>query len=333
AMLGASLWVLGKPLEAGEVFDGAVEAARLAGNVQNLAWNLFNRSIAALAAGDVSLALATAEESVELLGGMQPGALSAMAACVLAAALLEAGQADRSVDLLLTQAGGEELVQIGGGWRARFLELLTRALLVAERPAEAERAAAAARVCAETVGLPTAVAMASLAEAALALDTGSPDIAAEQASSAADALESVDALFDAARARVIAGRALGLAGNHDDAGLELGRAAAAFESFGALRYRDQTERELRKLGYHIQHRTRSGETGVLGIESLTERERQVVRLILDRKTNREIGAELFISRKTVETHLRNIFHKMNVASRTELARAVELGDRQAHTVS
>ena len=71
----------------------------------------------------------------------------------------------------------------------------------------------------------------------------------------------------------------------------------------------------------------------MGIESLTERELQVVHLILARKTNREIGDELFISRKTVETHLRHIFHKMNVASRVELARAVELGDRRAHTVS
>jgi ATP/maltotriose-dependent transcriptional regulator MalT len=333
AMLGASLWVQGRPLDAGEVFDGAVEAARLAGNVQNLAWNLFNRSIAALAAGDVSLALATAEESVELLESMEPGALSAMAACVLAAALLEAGQAGRSVELLLTRAGGEELAQIGGSWRARFLELLTRALLAADRRAEAERAAVAVQVCAERVGLPSAVAMASLAAASLDLDAINPSVAAERALAAAIALESVDARFDAARARVTAGRALGLAGDHDNAGLELARAAAAFESFGALRYRDQTERELRKLGRHIHHRTRSGESGVLGIESLTERELQVVHLILARKTNREIGDELFISRKTVETHLRHIFHKMNVASRVELARAVELGDRRAHTVS
>jgi DNA-binding NarL/FixJ family response regulator len=118
-----------------------------------------------------------------------------------------------------------------------------------------------------------------------------------------------------------------LAGSHDRAGLELELAAAAFESFGALRYRDQAEHELRKLGYHIHHRTRPGETGGFGMESLTERELQVARLVVDRNTNREIGTELFISQKTVETHLRNIFSKMNVSSRVELARVLERNGR------
>ena len=60
-----------------------------------------------------------------------------------------------------------------------------------------------------------------------------------------------------------------------------------------------------------------------GIETLTARELQVARLVVDRKTNSEIAAELFLSNKTVESHLRNIFRKLNVASRVELARAVE----------
>jgi DNA-binding NarL/FixJ family response regulator len=60
---------------------------------------------------------------------------------------------------------------------------------------------------------------------------------------------------------------------------------------------------------------------------LTERELQLAQLVADRKTNPEIAAELFLSQKTVETHLRNIFRKMGVASRVELARAVERADR------
>jgi DNA-binding CsgD family transcriptional regulator len=170
-------------------------------------------------------------------------------------------------------------------------------------------------------------AMASLAAAALALDVGQPTAAAERALAAAAALEAVAAIWDAARARELAGQAFALAGDRDRAAFELERAAAAFGSFGALRYRDQAERELRKLGRHIHRRTRPGKTQAAGIESLTERELQVARLVADGQTNAQIAAELFLSQKTVETHLRNIFNKMGVTTRVVLARAVERADR------
>jgi DNA-binding NarL/FixJ family response regulator len=60
---------------------------------------------------------------------------------------------------------------------------------------------------------------------------------------------------------------------------------------------------------------------------LTQREREVARLVVDRRTNPEIAAELFLSQKTVETHLRNIFNKMGVETRVAVARAVERADR------
>ena len=59
----------------------------------------------------------------------------------------------------------------------------------------------------------------------------------------------------------------------------------------------------------------------------------MARLVVDRKTNPEIAAELFLSQKTVETHLRNIFRKLGVASRVELARAVERADRSENAAS
>jgi DNA-binding CsgD family transcriptional regulator len=328
-MLGTSLWVQGRPLEAEEHFDGAVEAARLVGNVPSLAWTLFNRSLAALAAGDLEVALATGEEGFELADDMEPGAISAGAAAVLASALLEAGQPGRSIELLVTRVGGEELRLMGGGWRAWFLDVLTRALLATGRRAEAERAAASAKVCADEVALPSAAAMASVAAAAIALDAGQPAIAAERALAAAAALESVAAFWDAARARALAGRALARAGDVDRAALELERAAAGFAAFGSLRYRDQAERELRKLGRHIHRRTPAGKTDGARVDALTERELQVARLVVDRKTNPEIAAELFLSQKTVETHLRNIFHKVGVSTRVQLARVVERSDRGA----
>jgi DNA-binding NarL/FixJ family response regulator len=56
---------------------------------------------------------------------------------------------------------------------------------------------------------------------------------------------------------------------------------------------------------------------------LTARELQLARLVTESKTNPQIAAELFLSEKTVETHLRNIFRKLSISSRVELAVAVE----------
>ena len=103
--------------------------------------------------------------------------------------------------------------------------------------------------------------------------------------------------------------------------------AAAFASFGSDRYRLQAERELRKLGHSIHRRTRPGKGDSSGVDSLTERELQIARLVVDRKTNPQIAAELFLSSKTVEAHLRNTFRKLGVTSRVEVAPAVERAER------
>ena len=121
--------------------------------------------------------------------------------------------------------------------------------------------------------------------------------------------------------------ALAQAGERDRASAELQHAARVLEECGALRYRDQAERELRKLGHRIHRRTRPGAADTIGLEALTERELELARLVVDRKTNPEIASELFLSQKTVETHLRNIFRKVGVSSRVELARAVEHAER------
>jgi ATP/maltotriose-dependent transcriptional regulator MalT len=318
------VWYMrGKLAEAAELLDGAIEAGRLLGSPPALAGNLFNRSVVALAADDLDLALATAQESVELTRDLDEGFVTAWAAARLAGVLFETGQPDRAIELLLNRAGGEELTLIPGSWRAHCLELLTRCWLALHHPGKARCAAARAEVMAAAVKLPLASTWAGRAAAAAALAAGDAALAADRALASADTAASVGAPIEAALSRTIAGRALAETGETDLAVAELQRAAAALDACGAWRYRQSAERELGKLGHRPHRRTRPGKANGAGIDSLTGRELQVARLVVDRKTNPQIAAELFLSQKTVETHLRNIFHKMDVTTRAALARAIE----------
>jgi DNA-binding CsgD family transcriptional regulator len=75
--------------------------------------------------------------------------------------------------------------------------------------------------------------------------------------------------------------------------------------------------------------TLSKERTTFGWNSLTERERTVAGLVAQGLTNRELAAELFVSRHTIDAHLRQIFRKLNIASRVDLTRLVTLRSRTA----
>jgi DNA-binding NarL/FixJ family response regulator len=165
--------------------------------------------------------------------------------------------------------------------------------------------------------------MAHRAAAAVALERGDAATAADRALVAAGAADEVGTRIEAARTRTLAGRALTLAGERDEAVAQLERAASELDACGAVRYRQQAERELRKLGRHIHRRTQPGKGEGAGLEALTEREAEIARLVADRHTNPEIASVLVLSVKTIETHMHNIFRKLDVSSRVQVARAVE----------
>jgi DNA-binding NarL/FixJ family response regulator len=237
-------------------------------------------------------------------------------------ALLSAGEPARALELLLEGGGGEDLPRMPSAWRAGGFELFTLCYLGLGRHEEAVRAAERCAAHAAEVGLVYAAGQAARAQAALALETGEPYRAAERALSAATRFEAIEAPIHGAGARVLAGRALAATGDRGSAIAQLERAAEVFEACQAPRRRDEAERELRRLGRTIYRRSGAG-----GLESLTAREQEIARLVVDRQTNTQIAAALFLSKKTVETHLRNIFGKLGVSSRVELARAVERSDR------
>lgn len=63
----------------------------------------------------------------------------------------------------------------------------------------------------------------------------------------------------------------------------------------------------------------SGFQGEPQVESLTERENEIIQLVAQGRSNHEIAQELFISEKTVKTHVSNILGKLNLSDRTQLA--------------
>lgn len=96
------------------------------------------------------------------------------------------------------------------------------------------------------------------------------------------------------------------------------KCAAAYERVGAHPWVDQTARLLRGLAVPVPRRRRRARAKQ-GWEALTDAEWLVAELAAEGLTNPQIGERLFISRRTVQTHLAHIFDKLGIASRVELA--------------
>ena len=93
------------------------------------------------------------------------------------------------------------------------------------------------------------------------------------------------------------------------------RPPALFRQLGAVPWAGRAEAELRATGETV----RKSEPAALA--QLTPQERKIVDLVTDGLTNREIAAQLYLSPRTVDYHLRKVFTKLGIASRTELVRA------------
>ena len=133
--------------------------------------------------------------------------------------------------------------------------------------------------------------------------------------------------LEAARARAIEGVALAQTGDRERGVAALTDAADAFERFGAQRLRDHAVRELRRLGVRTWKRGPTVPRDAEGIHALSPREREVAALVQAGKRNTDIARELFLSLKTVESHTRNIYAKLGVSSRVELATRLGEHDR------
>lgn len=273
--------------------------------------NLDSLEIAWFAAhrGDEAVALRESARGLELSReqiGFHPPLLQAVPGIVAlgrgdphaATPYLEA--ADRQAEMLAWAAPDAR------PWTADYVEALVRS----GRVGEAERVLEAWETGATRTGMEVVLAAAERCRGLIAATRGAVDEAIELLERAALRHDSVADRFGAARARFALGVVLRKARQKRAARAALEVARAGFDELGAAAWSERAREELGRIG------------GRTAIEGLTPAERRVAVLVAEGRTNHEVATELFLTERTVTGHLTNIYAKLGVRSRTELARKV-----------
>jgi DNA-binding CsgD family transcriptional regulator len=151
-----------------------------------------------------------------------------------------------------------------------------------------------------------------------------PDIAERGFREAVEHLSRARVRAELARAHLLYGEWLRQENRRADARSELMQAHEMFTAMGMEGFAERTRRELLAVGATVRPLS-------VDADQLTEREALIARLARDGLSNQEIGAQLFLSARTVEWHLRKIFTKLGVGSRSQLGSALADPSRPVRT--
>jgi DNA-binding CsgD family transcriptional regulator len=135
---------------------------------------------------------------------------------------------------------------------------------------------------------------------------------------AVERLQKTPMAVELARAELVFGEWLRRAGRRVEAREQLRTAHAALTAMGMEAFAERARRELAATGATVRKRTEDSR------RDLTAQELQIARLAADGLTNAEIGAELFISPRTVEWHLGKVFTKLEITGRSRLLKALPI---------
>ncbi len=259
-----------------------------------------------LTAGRGDQALMQAITDVEVPGAIARGEGSAVGGCAWFTATLHNGHGRYREALTEAQHACEhEDVVVYG----RVLVELIEAGVRSDRPDEA--AAALERLSERTRPSGT--------EWALGIEARCRALVSDDESFYRESIERLArsrAVFELARSRLVYGEWLRREHRRTDAREPLRAAHESFSHMGAEAFAERARRELLATGETVRRITADTR------DALTPQEIQVARLARDGQTNPEIGAQLFISPRTVEYHLHKVFRKLDVSSRKELRDAL-----------
>jgi DNA-binding CsgD family transcriptional regulator len=160
------------------------------------------------------------------------------------------------------------------------------------------------------VAAPTQQRLALLARCDALLETRDPDQAFGKAIALAPGLPPLQR----ARTQLLYGEWLRRERRRTDSRVHLRSALESFRAMGAVPWAERAEAELRASGETARNRDLST------AEQLTAQELQIARLVAEGLTNKEIAAQLYLSPRTVDYHLRKVFTKLGITSRAKLVR-------------
>jgi DNA-binding CsgD family transcriptional regulator len=193
---------------------------------------------------------------------------------------------------------------------------LVEALVRLGRVEEAGALAARVGAEAEVKGRPWALARARRVEAIVCAD----DAEAFERYAAALTLHGQEGdVFERARTELCLGERLRRGGRRADARPPLRAALAAFDALGAAPWADRATAELQATGETARRRES------VALDALTPQELRIALMLAEGATTRQAAAALYLSPKTVEYHLRHVYLKLGVNSRSALARALRAG--------
>ncbi|TDD05976.1 helix-turn-helix transcriptional regulator [Nonomuraea deserti] len=286
----------------------AAEGLRLAqdtGQLNTAAQHLAWLAMTAAVEGDGETCRVRADAAIEMADAHELGIAGAIGTWALACLDLAAGRpADAAARLRAERRNNHVVIRVMA--TPHFIE-------ASARTGDRERAAAALRVLERWVGSTRSPDLRALVARCRAL-LAAPGEADELFREALDLHGQGVCEFESARTRLLYGSALrrdrrpGAARNHLHAALE------TFERHGARLWTEQARTELRASGDPVRL-TRPATT-----RQLTAQQLRIARMVAEGATNKEVAERLFLSRRTVEHHLRNIFDRLGVRSRVELVR-------------